>query len=64
MDGITVGRVAQVRLGPRSADGTLNPDRSIEVVLNIEKRYQHEILSDSRATVETEGLLGNPFCLH
>jgi ABC-type transporter Mla subunit MlaD len=61
MDGITVGHVAQVRLGPRSADGTLNPDKSIEVVLNIEKRYQHEILSDSRATVETEGLLGNPF---
>src|SRR6266581_3950538 len=61
MDGITVGHVAQVRLGPRSANGTLNPDKSIEVILNIEKRYQHEILSDSRATVETEGLLGNAF---
>lgn len=61
MDGIIVGRVGQVRLGPRAADGTLNPDRSIEVILDIEKRYQHEILSDSRATVEVHGLLGNSF---
>ncbi|HYL11047.1 MAG TPA: MCE family protein, partial [Candidatus Acidoferrales bacterium] len=61
MDGIAVGRVSRVRLGPRATDGTLNPDRSIEVILDIEKRFQQEILSDSRATVEVQGLLGNSF---
>jgi phospholipid/cholesterol/gamma-HCH transport system substrate-binding protein len=55
LDGIEIGTVDKVRLAQVSA----SPERRIELVLRIEKRYQNEIRSDSNATLTTEGLLGN-----
>ena len=57
LDGIEVGTVGNVRLVQVSA----SPERRIELVLRIEKRYQNEIRSDSSATLVTEGLLGNRY---
>ncbi len=57
LDGIEIGTVDKVRLAQLSA----SPERRIELVLRIEKRYQNEIRSDSNATLTTEGLLGNRY---
>jgi phospholipid/cholesterol/gamma-HCH transport system substrate-binding protein len=57
LDGIEVGTVDKVRLAQVSA----TPERRIELVLQVENRYQNEIRSDSNATLITEGLLGNRY---
>jgi phospholipid/cholesterol/gamma-HCH transport system substrate-binding protein len=57
LDGIEIGTVDKVRL----AQGSASPERRIELVLRVEKRYQNEIRSDSNATLTTEGLLGNRY---
>jgi ABC-type transporter Mla subunit MlaD len=57
IDGITVGSVSSVQ----SSDAATSPDRSIELILTIEKRYQDRIRSDSVASFMTEGLLGNRY---
>jgi len=45
----------------KSADGATSLDRSVELILRIEKRYQDRIRSDSRASFLTEGLLGKRY---
>jgi len=57
LDSIEIGTVDKVRL----AQGSASPERRIELVLRVEKRYQNEIRSDSSATLTTEGLLGNRY---
>jgi phospholipid/cholesterol/gamma-HCH transport system substrate-binding protein len=57
LNGMNVGIVDAIKLAEESA----NPDRRIEVVLRILKRYQSVIRDDSTASVLTEGLLGNRF---
>jgi len=57
LDGVSVGTVNAIRL----AGAPAGPERRIELVLRIEKRYQETIRSDSTATLITEGLLGNRF---
>ena len=54
LDGLRVGSVIAIRPSQQPT----GPDRSIEVVLQVEKRYQDLIRSDSTATVVREGLLG------
>ncbi len=56
LDGIEVGNVDAINLGGASA-----PERRIELVLRIEKRYQDKIRTDSTATLITEGLLGTRY---
>jgi len=62
VDGVEVGNVEAIRLLPRVA-GTKPTDKhkNIEVVMRIERRYQDDILSDSAASLVTEGLLGNRY---
>jgi phospholipid/cholesterol/gamma-HCH transport system substrate-binding protein len=55
LDGLRVGSVIAIR--PVAQSGV--PERSIEVVLQVDKRFQDAIRSDSMATVVSEGLLGN-----
>jgi phospholipid/cholesterol/gamma-HCH transport system substrate-binding protein len=57
LNGIEVGTVASIKL----AQNPSGPNRKIELVLRIEKQYENEILSDSVASVVTEGLLGNRY---
>lgn len=54
LDGLRVGSVAAIR----PAQQPTSPDRSIELVLQVDKRYQGLIRSDSTASVVREGLLG------
>lgn len=57
LDGVNVGRVSAIQLAGVSA----NSERRIEIVLEVKKRYQDEIRSDSTAALLTEGLLGGRF---
>lgn len=57
LDGVQVGNVAAVRLTPHPQQRSKN----VTLVLRIEKKYQHDIRTDSVASLETEGLLGNRY---
>jgi len=59
VDGVDVGNVESIRLMPRTA--TRDRNKNIEVVLRIDRRNQDEILTDSVASLVTEGLLGNRY---
>lgn len=57
LDGVEIGNVDSIRMNPKPAERAQN----IEVILRIKKEYQTEIRSDSRASLITEGLLGNRY---
>ncbi|HEV8383808.1 MAG TPA: MlaD family protein [Candidatus Acidoferrales bacterium] len=57
LDGVEVGNVESIKLNPQRGDR----NRNIELTLHIEKKYQNEILTDSTASLITEGLLGNRY---
>ena len=57
LDGIQVGSVSAIQLAGASA----SPQRRIELVLQVEKRAQDAIRSDSNAWLTTEGILGNRY---
>ena len=61
LDGLDVGNVLEIQMAPRAASKTPDKSRSIEVTLRLDKRFQSSILSDSTATLVTEGLLGNRY---
>ncbi len=61
LDGIEVGNVDAVRIASRAAGGQLDRSRSVEVIMRIDRRYQDDIRTDSRASLVTEGLLGNRY---
>lgn len=61
IDGLDVGNVVSIRFVPRTGPGTADKNRNIELVLKVDKRYQQDILTDSTASLVTEGLLGNRY---
>jgi phospholipid/cholesterol/gamma-HCH transport system substrate-binding protein len=54
--GIPVGNVSKMRISPYT-----DPQRAVQVDLKIARPYQSEIRTDSVATVETVGLLGESY---
>ena len=61
VDGVDVGNVESIRLIPRSQMAKPDKNRNIEVVMRVDRRYQGDILTDSTASLVTEGLLGNRY---
>src|SRR5713226_403395 len=61
LDGVEVGNVDSIFMAPRPAEGGFNRLRNVKVVMRIDKRFRDEILTDSRASLVTEGLLGNRY---
>jgi phospholipid/cholesterol/gamma-HCH transport system substrate-binding protein len=61
LDGVEIGNVESIRLLPRTAGKPLEKNKNIEVVMRVDKRYQSDILTDSTASLVTEGLLGNRY---
>jgi phospholipid/cholesterol/gamma-HCH transport system substrate-binding protein len=59
VDGVEVGNVESIRLAARTAGHIPAKNRNIEVVMRIDRRFQQDILSDSTASLVTQGLLGN-----
>lgn len=61
LDGVEIGNVEAIRMTPRPPQGTLDRNRSVELVMRIDRRFQNEIRADSAASLVTEGLLGNRY---
>lgn len=61
VDGVGVGNVESIKLVPRTQLKVPDKNRNIEVVMRLERRYQGDILTDSVASLVTEGLLGNRY---
>jgi phospholipid/cholesterol/gamma-HCH transport system substrate-binding protein len=61
VDGVEVGNVESIKLLPRTSVKTPEKNKSIEVVMRLDKRYKGDILTDSVASLVTEGLLGNRY---
>lgn len=60
VDGVEVGNVESIKLLPRSGKA-VDKNRNIEVVMRVDRRYRDYILTDSVASLVTEGLLGNRY---
>ncbi len=54
--GIPVGNVSHIRISHYT-----DPDRAVEIDMKISRHYQDQIRSDSVATLETAGLLGEAY---
>jgi len=61
LDGVEVGNVESIRLAPRIPGKAREKDRNVEVVMRVSKHYENDILTDSEASLVTEGLLGNRY---
>jgi phospholipid/cholesterol/gamma-HCH transport system substrate-binding protein len=61
LDGVEIGNVERISLVPREHGKPPDHMHNIEVVMRLDRRYQNDILTDSVATLVTEGLLGNRY---
>jgi phospholipid/cholesterol/gamma-HCH transport system substrate-binding protein len=61
LDGVEIGNVEAIQLVPRIPGSSKDKNRNVEVDMRIDRRYQKDILTDSIATLVTEGLLGNRY---
>jgi phospholipid/cholesterol/gamma-HCH transport system substrate-binding protein len=61
LDGVEVGNVESIRLAPRIPGKAREKIRNVEVVMRVGKKYEDDILTDSAASLVTEGLLGNRY---
>src|SRR5258708_468932 len=61
VDGVEVGNGGAVRVVPGTAGKAAEKNRNIEVMMRVDKRFQDDILTDSAASLVTEGLLGNRY---
>lgn len=61
VDGVEVGNVESIRLLPRAGGKAPEKNKNIEVLMRVDRRYQNDILTDSTASLVTEGLLGNRY---
>ncbi len=61
IDGVNVGNVETLRLVPRTQNQSPDKNKNIEVIMRLDRRFQGDILTDSTASLVTEGLLGNRY---
>jgi phospholipid/cholesterol/gamma-HCH transport system substrate-binding protein len=61
LDGVDIGNVESIKLVPRAPGHIPEKSRNIELVMRLDKRFQPDILTDSTASLVTEGLLGNRY---
>jgi phospholipid/cholesterol/gamma-HCH transport system substrate-binding protein len=61
IDGVDVGNVETLRLVPRTPSHVPDKNKNIEVIMRLDRRFQGDILTDSTASMVTEGLLGNRY---
>jgi len=61
VDGVEVGNVEKITIVPHNSGKPADKNKNIEVVMRIDQQYQKYILTDSVATLVTEGLLGNRY---
>jgi phospholipid/cholesterol/gamma-HCH transport system substrate-binding protein len=54
--GVAVGSVERIEISPYAERA-----RAVEIVMRVARAYQHEIRADSKASIETVGLLGDSY---
>jgi len=61
LDGVDIGNVEAIRLVPRVPGKPPERMHNIEVVMRLDRKFQNDIMTDSTASLVTEGLLGNRY---
>ena len=61
LDGVEVGNVESIKLAARIPGKPREKNKNIEIVMRVGKHYENDILTDSTASLVTEGLLGNRY---
>jgi len=61
VDGVEVGNVESITFLPRTPGKAMERNKNIEVVMRVDRKFQTDILTDSMASLRTEGLLGNRY---
>jgi phospholipid/cholesterol/gamma-HCH transport system substrate-binding protein len=61
LDGVEIGNVERISLMAHEHGKPPDHMHNIEVVMRLDRRYQNDILTDSVASLVTEGLLGNRY---
>src|SRR5262249_44737913 len=61
IDGVDIGNVEKIRIVPRVPGKAPQKNKSIEIVMRVSREYEKDILTDSTASLVTEGLLGNRY---
>lgn len=61
LDGVEIGNVERISIVPRERGKPPDHMHNVEVDMRLDRRYQNDILTDSVATLVTEGLLGNRY---
>jgi phospholipid/cholesterol/gamma-HCH transport system substrate-binding protein len=61
LDGVEVGNVDRIVLVPHEPGKPPDRMHNVEVGMKLDRRFQKDILTDSTATLVTEGLLGNRY---
>lgn len=61
VDGVEVGNVESIRFLPRTPGKATDRIKNIEVLMRVDRRFQSDILTDSVASLRTQGLLGNRY---
>jgi phospholipid/cholesterol/gamma-HCH transport system substrate-binding protein len=61
LDGVEVGNVERISIVPRENGKPPDKLHNIEVGMRLDRHFQNDILTDSVATLVTEGLLGNRY---
>ncbi|HET8924722.1 MAG TPA: MlaD family protein [Candidatus Acidoferrum sp.] len=61
LDGVEIGNVDGIKIVPRTKEKAVDKNKNIEVDMRIDRNYRQYILTDSTASLVTEGLLGNRY---
>jgi phospholipid/cholesterol/gamma-HCH transport system substrate-binding protein len=61
LDGVEIGNVERITIVPREHGKPPDHMHNVEVDMRLDRRYQNDILTDSAASLVTEGLLGNRY---
>jgi phospholipid/cholesterol/gamma-HCH transport system substrate-binding protein len=61
LDGVEIGNVERITLVPREHGKAPEKMHNIEIGMRLDRHFQNDILTDSVATLVTEGLLGNRY---
>ena len=61
LNGVEIGNVESINLAPHTPGKVRPKNRNIEVVMRVSRKYESDILTDSTASLVTEGLLGNRY---
>jgi phospholipid/cholesterol/gamma-HCH transport system substrate-binding protein len=61
LDGVEIGNVERITMVPRENGKPPDKMHNIEIGMRLDRHYQSDILTDSIASLVTEGLLGNRY---